>query len=434
MKNSRLEDVKIAELKAKVKAINESSPFLKHILTLVSGTAGAQIVVFFMMMVITRLFTKETLGELGVYNSVVAAVALIAAGRYDLAVMLEKDDAHAKQVFKLGFSLIVGFAIASSLAAWLLQDVARQYYSEAVATWLPLAGLTVFFLSGATLLQFWYNRKSDYKTIALNRVLQQVGASGGQVLCGFAKATTLLGLWAGQTLGQAFAFFNLSARAKDLRTIDTSTAPGMWHFAKKHWKMPVLNGPNAFVDALRNMGIPMLIGAVSLGSLGEYKIAEAVVMIPVGLFTGAISQVFFQKLSQVERGSMQKEITRAIKGAFLVGIVPFALLYVLAPWLIPILFGAQFTQAGYFVQALIPWLFMTLMTSPISNMFIVTGSQSWLLGFAVIYTIAPLSWLYFSPLPLLPTVYVLGAIMAVCLLGMLALSVFAAGNYDNEKE
>lgn len=425
---------RLNQLKTYLRGVNQSSPFLKHILTLVSGTAGAQIVVFLMMMVITRLFTKETLGELGVFNSIVAAIALVAAGRYDLAVMLEKEDAEAKQVFKLGFTLIISFAVFSSVLAYVLQATAAKYYSANVATYLPLVGVTVFFLSGATLLQFWYNRKSDYKTIALNRVQQQVGASGGQVIAGFAGITSVLGLWLGQTLGQAFAFFNLGIRAKELRTINTSQTPSIWHYAKKHWKMPILNGPNAFIDALRNMGIPMLIGAVSLGSLGEYKIAEAVVMIPVGLFTGAISQVFFQKLAQVERGNMQSEVTRAIKGAFLIGVAPFAALYLLAPWLLPILFGAQYTQAGYFVQALIPWLFMTLMTSPVSNMFIVTGTQSWLLGFAIIYTVAPLTWLYYSPYPLLTTVYILGLIMAACLVGMLILSLLAARKYDREAE
>lgn len=421
---------KINQLKNYVTGVKQSSPFLKHIFTLVSGTAGAQVVVFLMMMVITRLFTKETLGELGVYNSIVAAVALIAAGRYDLAIMLEKDEAEAKQVFKLGFSLIVGAAFLSTGLALLLKNVVTSYYSETVATYLPLSGLTVFFLAGATLLQFWYNRKSDYKTIALNRVQQQIGASGGQVVCGYAGITSLLGLWGGQTLGQAFAFFNLGVRAKDLRAIKVSHLPNLWHYAKKHWKMPVLNGPNAFVDALRNMGIPILIGAVSLGSLAEYKVAEAVVMVPVGLFTGAVSQVFFQKLSQVDPGKMRSEVKRAIRGAFLVGIIPFTMLYILAPWLLPILFGMQYTQSGYFVQALIPWLFMTLMTSPISNMFIVTGAQSWLLGFAIVYTVAPLTWLYLSPYPLLPTVYGLGAIMGVCLIGMLILALMAAKRFD----
>ncbi|WP_040312854.1 lipopolysaccharide biosynthesis protein [Gleimia coleocanis] len=417
-------------LREKLQGLNQSSPFLKHILTLVSGTAGAQIVVFLMTMVITRLFTRETLGELGVYNSIVAALALIAAGRYDLAVILEAEDGNAKNTFCLAFRLILCVSVSATLLGLALKGVARYYYSEAVASALPLVGVTVLFLSGAALLQFWYNRKSDYKTIAMNRVQQQIGASGGQVAFGFAGITNLLGLWGGQTLGQAFAFFNLGIRAKDLRTIDTSNSMGMLELAKKHWKMPVLNGPNAFVDALRNLGIPALIGAVSLGSLGEYKIAEAVVMVPVGLFTGAISQVFFQKLSQVPAGQMLKEISKAIRGAFLVGILPFTLLYILAPWLVPLLFGQHLTEAGYFVQALIPWLFMTLMTSPISNMFIVTGTQSWLLGFAVVYTVAPLSWLYFSPYALLPTVYILGAIMGVCLVGMLVLALLAARKYD----
>ena len=42
---------------ARVRSVMESSPFLRHVLTLVSGTATAQAIVFGMTMVLTRIFS-----------------------------------------------------------------------------------------------------------------------------------------------------------------------------------------------------------------------------------------------------------------------------------------------------------------------------------------------------------------------------------------
>ena len=73
---------------------------------------------------------------------------------------------------------------------------------------------------------------------------------------------------------------------------------------------------------------------------------------------------------------------------------------------------------------------MMLITSPISNLFIVTEHQDWMLGFNVFYTALPLAWLYWSPLDLLATCYVLGAMMAGLLVANTALADHAAKQFD----
>ena len=204
----------------------------------------------------------------------------------------------------------------------------------------------------------------------------------------------------------------------------------MRKLARKHWKMPVLNGPNALIDAVRINGINLLIGRVSIGDFGEYNIANQVVNVPVMLINSAVSQVFFQKLSTIEPGQMLPEVKNVIKRAILIGGTPFALLWLVAPWLLPILFGADFSQSGYFARALIPWMAMLLITSPISTMFVVTGTQHWLLIFSILYTIGPLTWLLVSDLDLLGTIYVMGLIMAAFLVAMTIMSLFAARRFD----
>ncbi|QPK81701.1 oligosaccharide flippase family protein [Schaalia sp. ZJ405] len=412
------------------KNVSASSPFLRYVLTLVTGTAAAQVVVFFMTMIITRLYGREMIGEFGTFNAIVAVVVAVAAGRYDMALMLEADDRDAKVLAKLAFRTILVVSFIVTFLSFPLRPLVAHHYSQAVADWLPLAGLTTLFMSGAALVQYWYNRKTDYKTIALNRVQQQIGTSGGQVVFGWAGLHSIAGLISGQILGQAWAFFNLGFRAKDLRHLDTTGSKSMKALARKHWKMPVLNGPNVLVDTVRANGINLLIGRVSVGDFGEYLIANQVVSVPVTLINSAVSQVFFQKLSTIQPGHMLKEVRNLVKRALIIGTIPFALLWLVAPWLLPILFGPDFSQSGYYARALIPWMAMLLITSPISTLFVTTGTQHWLLVFSILYTLGSLSWLIFSPLDLLGTIYVLGLIMAAFLLVMTAMSIFAARRFD----
>lgn len=419
-----------ARIKSRVQSIFASSPFLKHVMTLVSGTIVAQVIVFFMMMVITRLYAPEVMGEFAAFTSVTAIIVSVAAGRYDMALMLEHDDEAAKMVARIAFSIICGTALIATIAALILRPFFASNFSEATAKWMPLAGVCTVFMAGTALLQYWYNRKTDYKTIAFNRVVQQVGTSGGQVVIGGLGFTALPGLIFGQLIGQAYAFFNLLIRAKDLRA---SVVKGKYSYrclARKHWRMPVLNAPNVLVDAVRSNGINLLIGGASVASLGQFNLANQAMYAPAALVNAAVSQVFFQKLATVERGRMSREVRNAIKRSLQFGVIPFAILWVISPWLMPFIFGSQWQESGYFARAIVPWMMVVVVSAPVSTVFIVTGKQLWSLIHSIMYCLVPLGWLWLSPYSLLTTVYGLGIINACFLSASVVMAYLAAKDYD----
>ena len=188
------------------------------------------------------------------------------------------------------------------------------------------------------------------------------------------------GCWA-FTAGQVFAFGNLGRQAKELWRPLPQEAPSLRWVARRYRRMPLLNGPNALADALRLNGIQLLIANYSVSALGQFQTAWRYLDAPLILINGAVAKVFFQKLSTIEPGQMRPLVRVTIKRAVLIGIVPFALIYVLSPWLFPFLLGARWADSGSFARALTPWLFMLLITSPISNLFVVTEHQDWMLGF-----------------------------------------------------
>ena len=411
----------------------DSSPFLRHVLTLMTGTAVAQGVTFFMMIVLARIYTPRDMGLLATYVSVASILVAVAALRYDMAIMLPRKEPEALSVARLGMVCLTAVSLLATAASFPLSGLIERQWGHEVALWMPLVGLTTFLMSAVELFKYWFNRNSDYRAIAVNQAEQQIGLTSGQLVLGMAGMGGMAGLILGHTAGQIFAFVNLGRQAKPLWRRLPQGAPSLRWAARRYRRMPLLNGPNALADALRTNGIQLLIGGYSVASLGQFQMAWRYLDAPLILINGAVARVFFQKLSTIEPGRMRPLVRVTIKRAILIGLVPFALIYVLSPWIFPFFLGSQWTESGSFARALTPWLFMMLITSPISNLFIVTEHQDWMLGFALVYTAVPLAWLHWSPLALLPTCYILGAMMAGLLVLNTMLADHAAKEFDAGK-
>lgn len=414
-----------------LKRLMTKYPTLRHITVLISGTAVAQMVALAASVITARLFTPETFGQFAIYGSLVSIVVTIASLRMDLTIVLPDSDDEARRIAKVATVSNVIAAAMASLLAFLLHDVIISAYgSKELATWLPLLGLSVFFLAQVTVLQYWFNRKQDYRTISLNRVQQMVGSSGGQVAAGAVGATSLPGLILGTVVGPAFAFFNLRRKSRELLAPIPDGVPSGTDLLKRYRRMPLLNLPNALIDGIRLNGIPLLIGLVALDTVGQFNRAWTILQVPIGLMNSAISQVFFQKLSRVQPGEMYPLVKSTVIRSLLITVVPFGTIYLVSPWFFLFLFGDQWDLAGDIARALTPWLAMQLVTSPISTIFVVTDKQAWVLAFSIVFAAAPLSLLYFSPLPLLTTLTLLGVMMAVMLVGFIGMALAAACSFD----
>ncbi len=415
----------------RVRGLMTKYPTLRHITTLASGTAIAQVVALGASVITARLFTPETFGQYAIYGSIVSILATIASLRLDLTIVLPEEDDSARRLARMATVSNVIVAAAATVAAFFLHGVIVSVYgSEELARWLPLVGLSAFFLAQVSVLQYWFNRHKDFRTISINRVQQMVGSSGGQVAAGAAGLVSLPGLIVGTMVGPAFAFFNLRRKSRELLAPIPEGTASSGALLRRYKNMPLLNLPNALIDGIRLNGIPMLIGLVALDTVGQFSRAWTILQVPIGLMNGAISQVFFQKLSTVRHGEMFPLVKGTIVRALLISVVPFGLIYLVSPWFFLFVFGEQWDLAGDIARALTPWLAMQLVTSPISTLFVVTDNQLLLLGFSIVFAAVPLSLLYFSPLPLLTTLTIMGLAMAVLLVGLLVMALGVARRFD----
>lgn len=404
---------------------------LAAVMTLLSGTLAAQVIGFVLQIGIARTYSATDKGLFGIYGSVASLVVTVAAARFDLSVVLPRDDDDARVLVRLAGRCVVVSSLLTSLACVAAASwVSSRYGSAELAAWLCGSGVTVFALAQAANLQYWLTRKGRFGDIARSSVVRSLAVAGLQLVCGWAAGGGLNALIGATVVGQLIALAYVWGRGRDARAPGGPGAPTMGEMARRYRRMALLGGPNVLVDAVRNTGINLLIGSAAVASLGQFQLAWAVLQVPVALIVGSIGQVFLRTLSRTEPGRMGSLVAATMRRAVLGAAVPFGALYALAPWLFPVVFGAQWDQAGDFARSLVPWLAMMVVSSPVSNLFVVTDNQHRMLAFAVVYCAVPLAWLWLSPLDLAATVRVLGAGMAALLVVMVAMAWSCAREFD----
>ncbi|MEO8219366.1 MAG: oligosaccharide flippase family protein [Specibacter sp.] len=420
-------------LRVRLKAVF-ASEFVRHVATLLTGTVAAQALMLVLTPVLSRLYTPEDYGLFSIYSSILSTLTVIAALRYDMAIMLPKSDTDAK-VLKRGVTLLIlaTSVVATLVCAFLGGMIANAFSAPALAPWLALMGLSVFSLSEITALSYWLNRKKDYKTIGINKVLLSSGTGLAQLGLALTKLGGIGGLILGSLFGQLVALLRLRQRSRESRQGLEDATSSLKELLYRYRRMPLLNGPNALVDSARSTGMSLLIAALYSGAvLGQFYMAWRLLQIPIALINGAISQVFFQKLSITPRGRMYPFVRAAVVRSALLGIVPFVLIYLLSPWIFPFFLGGQWQLAASIAQALVPWLFLNLITSPISTIFIVTETQHWMLAHATVYAAIPLTLIPLLQGDIVWSLTVMSWAMAGWLVVFIFMALWVSRKYDLE--
>ena len=404
---------------------------LRQVLTLLSGTILAQVIAFVAQIGIARLYTDTDLGYLGIFTSAATLGAAIAGARFDLSIVLPApgDEASARSLVRLSSRCVLATSALATLTAACAWPWVSSRYGSALAGWMLAVGVSVLFLAQGQVCSYWLTRHRRFQAIASSSVVRSLGIAALQLVCGF-LAGGGLGAAIGATIaGQGLAVAYLSWRAHDVRECEAED-PTLREVASRYRKMALVGVPNVVVDALRTSAIPLLIATYSVASLGQFNMAWLALQAPVALIAGALSQVYLPRLSDTPAGQMTRVVVRVGSIALACSIPVFALLAGASPEIFPLVFGARWEAAGYFARSLAPWLALTVATSPLSNVFVATYHQRRMLAFACVYCAVPLIWLACSPYGVETTVTVLGALMAVLLVGMLVMAVVTARAYD----
>jgi O-antigen/teichoic acid export membrane protein len=362
-----------------------------------TGTGLAQAIPIAISPILTRLYTPEEFGMFGMYLAIVAILTVAATGRYELAILLPKNDKDAINILVLSILLSALFSLLLLIVVIAFgEKIALIFGEPSLSKWLLWVPVSVLLVGAYQSLNYWSNRKAHYKRLAISRTLQSAGASTMQVSAGYFNVGAL-GLIAGQVAGQIVSSSILAHQIikEDNQKIKQVSKKRMRVLVKKYKNFPkFLIAAHGFNTGSSQIPIMLLTAFFNSSAAGFYMLTQRVMGVPTTLIAGAIGDVFRQEASQAYRttGNCRKIYTNTLKKLLLLSLLPGVIFFFVAPDLFEFVFGESWRVAGVYAQILTPVFFLRFVTSPLSAMFMIAEKQKldlmWQIGLFFLTTMS----------------------------------------------
>jgi O-antigen/teichoic acid export membrane protein len=329
--------------------------FTRNMLTLLSGTAIAQLIPLLATPVLTRIYTPEQFGALAILLAVANPLSLLVCGRYDLTVVLPRDDERANVLARLALLLAMVVSLLLGGLLWSFREPLSGLMGGEVALTPVLLAPLLFLLMGFFQpLNNWLIRKQAFRAMSVNKMVQTTGIT--LVSLGLGWWAFEHGLMVGYVAGWALyvAFGAMQVRWKGFRFRPLQFA-AMREAAMAYRSFPLYNAlPAVMNTATLSIPVFLLTRVFDEQVTGQFNLCRQTIFLPVTFFATSFMQVYMQRASSTVAagGAVLPSLRRSVQ---LLGGLALALVLVLltaGPFLFGLVFGAQWTEAGTYARIL----------------------------------------------------------------------------------
>lgn len=356
--------------------------FLANIFTLISGTVIAQALPILLSPLISRIYTPENFATMALILPIISIGALISTLRLDVAIVIPKEDSEALYLVISAFLVNITVTILSLLiiAILVLFGFSEVLFPQLNPYLLWAVPVGIFSIGIYQILNFWSTRCKTYRNNAISKIIQSTSTLIFSIVIGYLIIGPE-GLVIGFVTGYVFGSLVLIYRLRGIinRDIIRSFNRGLFNrIIKKYRNFVVVNTPHAILDIVVDQGIIYLMKIYFTEKvLGGFAFAYRYTRAPLSIITSSIYQVFYEQASKLaaESKDVRPLMFKVQKNLFLIGIVPFILIFLFTPQLFAFIFSENYRQAGEIARYLLPWIFMNYLVSPVSAITLIFNKQ-----------------------------------------------------------
>lgn len=371
--------------KISAKKLNKSkskseSEFSQNVLTLITGTTIAQAIPIAISPILTRIYSPEDFGIFALYMSIASIISVVATGRYELAIMLPKNDDDAINIAALSMFISFVVSLLSFIIVFIFNtQITNLLGNSEIASWLYFIPITVLFTGIYQSLNYWSNRKKEYKRLATSRVVQGGTTGTTNLGMGFSGLGSS-GLIGGSVLGQMVSTLLLSKMIwdKDKNRLNTIKRLKIIAMANRYVKFPKFDILASFSNVSSHQITHILFNTMFNSTIaGYYYFTQRILGLPITFIASAIADVFRETatLEYQVHGNAKQIYISTFKKLFILSFFPSLLLYFFAVDLFIFIFGDEWRVAGEYTQILTPMLFLRFLSSPLSFMLYIGEKQ-----------------------------------------------------------
>lgn len=362
--------------------------FVKNVLTLMTGSFISQGILFLVIPILTRLFDKDTFGIYLLFISSLYILRPLTSLSLELTILIPKKNKDAINL--LFFSFIIGFVLNFFLLIiiYFFQDFILSFFNikilESSIYFIPLC---LYLLNSIEVLNYWNNRKSYFKNIAICNIEKSIVTSSSQVYTGVSSFSSV-GLIPGYLLGLVsqwitLIFLSFKSIIKYFKYVSYRR---MTYLLKEHKNIPIFNSLLSLSDRL-SAELPIFLIAIFFGvnEVALYGLAIKFLKTPPGFISQPLTEVFFNKASNtvIKKENLFKLVVKTYKNLLFVGLIIFSTILILSFFLTDIL-GEKWINAGVLIRILMPLVFLAFLNSPISSIITILKKQKNILSLDIL--------------------------------------------------
>lgn len=345
----------------------------RNILKLLTGEGLARIIAFAAAPVITRLYTPEDMGVLGVFTSLIAIIAPFTCLSYSSAIPINRNNKTTGNLIFCCFLIMLSVtALSFFVSLFAGEKVLTSLSMRSIVSYWYLIPIGILLKGLFDIFSQYSVRQKQFGLYAKATVAQKISGSAIKIGLGFLKVRPL-GLLIGDiftTSGGLWLFFKKFW--KDFAQFRKSISlTKMRYSLKRYKKFPLFRLPSQILLALTG-NIPILFFAWKFNeaTVGQIKWALTMISIPITFIGYAVGKSFLGEIAEIgSRNGMAiyKISIDIIKKLSVIGLVMFLGFFFLAPWLFPLIFGAQWQEAGMYARYCSIFLCFRFIYSPLSE-------------------------------------------------------------------
>jgi len=350
------------------KNIIPKSSFAKNVLTLITGTTISQAIPIAISPILTRIYGPEDFGVLALFVSLITIFSAVVTGRYELAVMLPKEDKKSRSIVALCILISLVFCTVLFIVIALFHSYFVELLEDdRISTWLYFVPLVLFLVGLFNTLNYYLSRKKEFQKVAKANVSKSVSLSVSQLLFHFVKSGAfglVLGRIISAIVAPLFLLFNLKKSDKiSFNKEKLSTVAKRYIDFPKYAMWAGLF--NNLALNFNNLVIPIV---YSTSILGYFALVYRVLVLPFTLVSTSVGQVFFKEVSELknQNKNVSNVIWKVVKKMGLISVLGFGVLFFTVEYLFVFVFGEEWRIAGIYAQYLIPMFVIRFVVSPLT--------------------------------------------------------------------
>ena len=366
-----------------------------------TGTIIAQVISYLITPILTRIYSTEEMGELGIYLRIVGFISVLATARYEMSLPLPKNDSHSFLLYRVSFRIAL-FSLLGSAILGVIYLVFRQFGLNDVL-FVFISVLSALFVVLINIGTNWSIRNKHFTKISNTRITASLTTNAFRWVFGvfhFGSIGLLLASLIGYILSSiSFVreFFELIKSHKSNKSKQKT-----YVLLKEYKQFPSVSLPHSLVDLGSDLLIATLIVTFfSKDIFGSYSHSFAILKLPLVVIGAAISQVFFGKCSQMvnEGKSIARLLKKTLITLFFLSIIPFTVIFFYGEELFAFVFGEKWASSGHYSEIMTIWLMTNFLVSPVSSIPMIINRQKEFFVFGI--TSACIQLFSFGVLPLI---------------------------------